>query len=216
MRMLKNIRRFQMQEKTNRIIIDRREFVTRASSLCSIFCIGSSSLFALFRNGQKAGTFSEKHKFQKDSGMTYEDLSKFVVGRLVSIVGGVAEKVGIDVVQQAVLDGTKMRMAAQVKNLPKRDLSVFTQNFKSKDPFNVNTWTKEIIQDTDSVFEMRVTECIWAKTFNEMNAGDLGFKLVCSTDFTAAEAFNPKIKLIRDKTLMQGFDCCNPRYIFRD
>ena len=98
--------------------------------------------------------------------MSYEDLSQFVVGRLVSIVGSVAEKVGIDVVQKAVLEGTQKRMADRVKNMPRRDLSVFTQNFKSKDPFNVNTWTKDIIEDTDTVFEMRVTECIWAKTFN--------------------------------------------------
>ena len=205
-----------MQEKTNRLIIDRREFVTRASSLCSVFCIGSSSLFALFRNGQKADTSSEKHKFQKDTGMSYEDLSKFMVGRIVWMVGAVAEKVGIDVVQQAVLDGTQKRMAARVKNLPSRDFAVFTQNFKSQDPFNVNTWTKEIIQDTNTVFEMKVTECIWAKAFNELNAADLGFKLLCSADFVTAEAFNPKIKLIRDKTLMQGFDCCNPKFILQD
>jgi hypothetical protein len=170
----------------------------------------------LFRSGQDADSSPEKHKFQKDAGMPYDDLSKFVVGRLVSIVGPVAKKTGIDVVQKEVLDEAQKRMAAPVKNLPRRDLAVFTQNFKSKDPFNVNTWTKEIIQDTNTVFEMKVTECIWAKAFNELNAADLGFKLLCSADFVTAEAFNPKIKLIRDKTLMQGFDCCNPKFILQD
>jgi len=28
-----------------------------------------------------------------------------------------------------------------------------------------------------------------------------------------ASAFNPKLKMIRSKTLMQGHDCCNHRYV---
>jgi hypothetical protein len=181
-----------------------------------MFCIGDGSLFALLRSGQEASSSPENHKFQKDTGMSYDDLSKFVVGRmLVPMVGAVAAKVGIDVVQKAVLDHLQKRVAAQVKSLPKRELADFTQNFKSQDPFNINTWTKEIIQDTDTVFEMRVSECLWAKAFREANAADLGFKIVCSADYVTAETFNPKIKLVRDKTLMQGHDCCNHKYVVK-
>jgi hypothetical protein len=206
-----------MTENAIRTIMNRREFVTRATTVCSMFCIGDGSLFALLRSGQEASSSPENHKFQKDTGMSYDDLSKFVVGRmLVPMVGAVAAKVGIDVVQKAVLDHLQKRVAAQVKSLPKRELADFTQNFKSQDPFNINTWTKEIIQDTDTVFEMRVSECLWAKAFREANAADLGFKIICSADYVTAETFNPKIKLIRDKTLMQGHDCCNHKYIFQD
>ena len=197
--------------------MNRREFVTRTATTCSLFCIGGGSLFALFRSGQEASSSPEKHKFQKDTGMSYGDLGKFVVGRMfVPMVGAVAAKVGIDVVQEAVLDDLQKRIAGQAKSLPKRELADLAQNFKSQDPFNINTWTKEIIQDTDTVFEMRVSECLWAQAFREANVADLGFKIVCSRDYVIAEAFNPKIKLIRDKTLMQGHDCCNPKYIFQD
>jgi len=206
-----------MTENAIRTILNRREFVMRATTVCSMFCFGGGSLFALFRSGQEASSSSEKHKFQKDTGMSYDDFSKFIVGRmLVPIVGAVAAKVGIDVVQEAIFEGSKKRVAAQVKSLPKRGLADFAQNFKSQDPFNVNTWTKEILQDTDKVFEMRVSECLWAKAFREANAADLGFKIVCSADYVTAETFNPKIKLIRDKTLMQGHGCCNHKYIFQD
>jgi hypothetical protein len=75
--------------------------------------------------------------------------------------------------------------------------------------------TFDIVQDSDKVFEMRVSECLWAKTFKEANAADIGFKLICSEDYVTAEAFNPNIKLIRDKTLMQGHDCCNHRYVVK-
>jgi hypothetical protein len=206
-----------MTEKAIRKIMNRREFVTQTTTACSIFCFGGGSLFALFRSGQEAGTSPEKHKFLRDAAMSYDELFKFTVGRmLIPTIGAVAAKVGIDVVQEAIFEGFKKRLAARVKNMPKRGLADFTQNFKSQDPYNVNTWTKEILQDTDNVFEMRVSGCLWAKTFREADAADLGFKIVCSLDYVTAETFNPKIKLIRDKTLMQGHDCCNHKYIFQD
>ena len=68
---------------------------------------------------------------------------------------------------------------------------------------------------TQEEFPAETGECLWAKAFREANAADLGFKLVCSADYVTAEAFNPDIKLIRDKTLMQGHDCCNHKYVVK-
>jgi hypothetical protein len=45
-------------------------------------------------------------------------------------------------------------------------------------------------------------------------AGDIGYAMVCWGDYAWAEGFNPKIKLVRDKTLMEGHDRCNHRYIW--
>lgn len=61
--------------------------------------------------------------------------------------------------------------------------------------------------------ELKVSECLWAKTFRGAEAGDLGNALVCDSDYAAAEGFNPKMRMIRSKTLMQGHDCCNHRYV---
>ena len=44
------------------------------------------------------------------------------------------------------------------------------------------------------------------------DAPSQGYATVCFADFALPEGFNPKIKLVRDKTLMQGHDCCNHRY----
>ena len=61
--------------------------------------------------------------------------------------------------------------------------------------------------------EARITECLWAKTFCEANAGDIGYACLCHAEAAALHAFNPRIKLTFTKTLMQGHDCCNPRYV---
>ena len=196
--------------------MNRREFVTRTAAACSLFCCGGGSLFALLHHGQEAGASAAKHKFLKDAGMSYNEIFQMAIGRLyLPTIRVMVDKFGMDEVQMAIMDGMKQRVKQQVKNLPSRELPDFAQFFKSPDPFSANTLTFKIVQDSDKVFEMRVSECLWAKTFKEANAADLGFKLVCSADYVTAEAFNANIKLIRDKTLMQGHDCCNHKYVVK-
>ncbi len=71
-----------------------------------------------------------------------------------------------------------------------------------------------IVEDTETAFALRVTECIWADTFLKEDAGDIGFALICHGDYAWPQGFNPKIRMIRDKTLMQGDSYCNHRYVF--
>lgn len=205
-----------MNKSEFRSLMNRREFVTKTAAACSLICCGGVSLSSLLRAGQEGSASAEKHKFLKDAGMSYNQIFQMSIGRLyLPTVKAVAAEIGMDKLQKVLLEDMKKRVAEQVKNLPSRELQNFAQFFKSPDPFSANTLTFDIVQDSDKVFEMRVSECLWAKTFKEANAADIGFKLICSGDYVTAEAFNPNIKLIRDKTLMQGHDCCNHKYVVK-
>jgi len=72
--------------------------------------------------------------------------------------------------------------------------------------------TMEVVESTDTVYEWRITECINADPFLRANASDIGYASTCHGDYAFAEAFNPSIRLTRDKTLMQGDPYCNHRY----
>ncbi len=85
---------------------------------------------------------------------------------------------------------------------------------KNGPPFD-NTLTYTLTEDTDKVHELWVTECLWAQTFLEAKAGDLGYAGICFGDYAFAKAFNPSIEMVRDKTLMQGHDGCNHRYLWK-
>ena len=78
-----------------------------------------------------------------------------------------------------------------------------------------DTLTMTILEDTKKTFEFKVTECITAETYLHSKAGDIGFAYHCHADYAWIRGFNKNIKLIRDKTLMQGHDCCNHRYIMQ-
>ena len=103
----------------------------------------------------------------------------------------------------------------KVKDLPKNDLAAFIAPMKDLNHFWKHALTFDVMENTENAFEVKVTECLWAKTFRNNDAADIGYACICHSDFVAAEAFNPKMKLIRTKTLMQGHDCCNHRYIMK-
>ena len=73
--------------------------------------------------------------------------------------------------------------------------------------------TSQWVEKTERAAEIRVTECLWAATFRAAGAADIGYATVCHPDFAAATAFNPKMRMLRTKTLMQGHDCCNHRWV---
>jgi hypothetical protein len=58
---------------------------------------------------------------------------------------------------------------------------------------------------------------VFAGPFRNENSG-VGRTIVREVveDFGLPVGLNPKFKLIRTKTLMQGHDCCNHRYIWGD
>jgi len=64
-------------------------------------------------------------------------------------------------------------------------------------------------QDT---YEIDVTGCRYAEFHKELGEPELGFLLVCSSDFPFAEGFDTDVKLTRTQTIMQGASRCDFRY----
>ncbi len=77
-----------------------------------------------------------------------------------------------------------------------------------------NMMTHDIIERSEKAYEIKVTECLWAKTFQERKAEDIGYATVCYSDFSSAKAAHAKISLERTKTIMQGHGYCNHRWIW--
>jgi hypothetical protein len=155
---------------------------------------------------------SESHKFQAKSGMTYEEIFQFAFARsYIPTMKVLADRMGLDVLQKAAYDAAYEGL--KDRPFSKRDIPTLARFFKNPNPHAKHMITMEVVEDTETVFEMKVTECLWAKTFRKAGAEDVGFSCICHVDHATAKALNPKITLIRDKTLMQGHSCCNHRYV---
>jgi hypothetical protein len=121
----------------------------------------------------------------------------------------------IELLKRAASDEATKSGLADAQKLPQNDFAAFKAQIKKlQDRFWQHVVTYEIVEDTEKAIEAKGTECLWAKTFREANASDIGYAAICYPDYASAQAFNPKLKLIRTKTLMQGDDCCNHRWVW--
>jgi hypothetical protein len=79
-------------------------------------------------------------------------------------------------------------------------------------------WTRddalsiEVIEENDQAFAFNVTRCRYAEMYRHLGIPQLGPILSCSRDFALIEGFNPKIRLARTQTLMEGAPFCDFRY----
>ena len=71
----------------------------------------------------------------------------------------------------------------------------------------------EIIKEAEEELCFNVTSCKYADMYEKLGIKKLGSILSCSRDFSFMEGFNPEIELIRAKTLMDGCECCDFRYV---
>ena len=67
----------------------------------------------------------------------------------------------------------------------------------------------EILKKTPDEFEYRVTRCQYAEHYKELGESELGYRFVCSHDFSIAAGISPDLELVRDKTIMQDDQYCH-------
>lgn len=70
----------------------------------------------------------------------------------------------------------------------------------------------EVLRQSPDAFDMNVTACKYAEFYKELGEPELGFLLVCTSDFAMAEGLGQDIELTRTQTLMQGAGHCDFRY----
>lgn len=79
-------------------------------------------------------------------------------------------------------------------------------------------WTRggalevEVIERTEERFDFDVTRCRYAEMYRELGLGEIGHLLSCQRDGTFCEGYDPRIRMERAQTIMQGADRCTFRF----
>jgi hypothetical protein len=197
----------------------RRQFITKIVPACALTCFGGGSALALTSEENDLFQQQAKHMFdtEMDRKMTQRQFMTVRYRELINFAKALENEWGKEKTIEFIKKSTTERMLNTGKNQAQRStntsLNTYVEQFRSVEGYK-NRLTKEVVEDTEKAFELKVTECIWATTFLDAKAGDLGYAFVCWGDYAWAEGFNTKIKMVRDKTLMQGDKICNHRYIW--
>lgn len=196
----------------------RRTFCAKLLAAGAVSCIGCAKLFAMQQSSGTQQTTSAREKFSEDSKMSFKEVYDFAFrDRFIPIMLGISAELGRENAIAMFKKITGKRATEEAlewaKKMGRNDLESWIADERKPDHRlrHVRTWT--IIEDTKQVFEEKVTECLLSTTFRAAGAADIGYACFCHGDSVATPAFNPKIHLIRTKTLMQGDAYCNHRYV---
>ena len=161
---------------------------------------------------------TDKHKFLADSHMTFQEVFDFAFASLIPVLQGLAAELGEDHFLEA-LKKVSFECALKAgqdtaRQLQCNDFAAFTASMREPSHFGKHVLTLEIVEDTPQAVEVKVTECLWARTFREVGAAEIGYRPICYRDYADCQGFNPRITMIRSRTLMQGDDYCNHRFVW--
>jgi len=186
----------------------RREAISGIISIGGLACFGKKAWAGPFSSLQMEG---EKHRFQKEWGHTYEEAFRWKYEGFIGLMKQFEDDLGKDRLIEMIKKGGDEICRQNAKNTPDFSFDEWTQGGS----FFQNMMVRDVVERTDRVYEIKVTECLWAKTFKEYDAADIGYALICYNDFASAKEVHPLITLERTKTLMEGQGCCNHRWVWK-
>ena len=197
---------------------NRREFLLSVAPTGALACLGCGGLCRLLL-GSRLPAQDSQHKFDADSQMSFQKVYSFAFAEnLVPLLKSLGKEMPpgelVERLKRAGEDWGAEYGAIRRKEFPADDFAAVKNWFGERTRFweHVQTWT--VVEDTDSVFRMETTECLWAKTFRENDAADIGYATICHPDFAAVRAFNSKCRYERTTTLMQGHPRCDHRLVW--
>lgn len=192
--------------------LDRRQFFTRTIPAAALASLGCTHLLAAAVSTQE----EDDHKFQQEiPPVTYLQWARHRHAKYIGILKHLKGDIG----EERLLEALKRASFAENVSLGRRlssridSMKTFAGPFRDENSRVGKTIVREIIEDSDTAFEMKITECLTETIFREADALDLGYACVCHADFGLPVGMEIDIRLIRDKTLMQGHDYCNHRYV---
>ena len=73
-------------------------------------------------------------------------------------------------------------------------------------------WNIEVLEQTSTTYHFNVHRCLYYDKYKELGFEKIGVQLSCCRDEPYARGLDPKLRLSRTQTLMEGADFCDFRY----
>jgi hypothetical protein len=177
----------------------RREFLSKLAAAGTSLCFTNSLLLSQLNAQEKQDEKSFKNNIAKDSDFSYEKIFTFAFKALIAQLESVSKVIGRDKLIELLTNATDEAWFS--KDVQKAFNASLDSNFWK------NALELKVLEESNERRVYKITNCLWAKTFRDENAGDIGYALWCHSDYAVARSNNEE--MIRPKCLMKGDDCCH-------
>jgi len=130
---------------------------------------------------------------------------------LIPLIKAFSDELGyeqtLEIIRKVIRDIAYQQGVQLANSLESNDLEHFAtvQEGWKKD----NAIQTEVLEQTKKKFAFNVYRCRYAEMYTHLGIPELGKMLSCDRDFPLIEGYNPKIRLKRTQTIMEGADICD-------
>lgn len=73
-------------------------------------------------------------------------------------------------------------------------------------------WEMDVLEQTPTTYFFNVTRCPYYEKYRELGLEEFGVEFSCCRDQPFARGLNPRLRLVRTRTIMAGAGLCDFRY----
>jgi len=73
-------------------------------------------------------------------------------------------------------------------------------------------WEVDVLEKTESTYLFNVSRCPYHEKYKELGLEEFGVEFSCCREKYFAKGFNSNLRLVRKKTIMEGYNHCDFRY----
>lgn len=196
----------------------RRQFLIKTVPACALTCIAHDGAFSMSREEFAQDAQQSKHKFDAEMDLTRRQFWADRGRQAINLFKSFDEAFGKEKVIEILKGHTYKRAKGNGERFRKRkktnDFETFKTRFVGPGSYSETLIVADVVENSKTALEIKVTECVIAEAYVKAYMGEYGYAYNCWGDHCWQDGYNTKIKLIRDKTLMQGHDYCNHRYVW--
>ena len=118
-----------------------------------------------------------------------------------------AKRILGNAIRQSAIEAGKAYAAVEPAGTSLEGFAALLPQWQKNDALRI-----EILEQSDTRFDFNVTRCRYAEMYREMGLAEIGHLLSCHRDGTFCTGYDPRIKLSRPHTIMEGHSHCDFRY----
>jgi hypothetical protein len=133
---------------------------------------------------------------------------------IVPVIRAVSQRIGKDQALAILKEVNQQEAFQRGQNLMKAEgQNGIEELVKDVDSWGVGgIWEMNVLEQTSTTYFFNVLRCPYHEKYRELGLEEFGVELSCCRDEPFARGFNPRLQLVRTKTIMEGASYCDFRY----
>jgi len=132
---------------------------------------------------------------------------------IVPVIRAVSQKIGKDEALAILKEVNQQEAFQRGQNMMRTGQNGIEELVKDVASWGVGgVLEMDVLEQTSTTYSFNVFRCPYYEKYRELGLEELGVALSCCRDEPFARGFNPRLKLVRTKTIMEGADYCDFRY----